>query len=81
MDLMEVIYKCMSQAVEKDVDEVKSFPADENLSDYGLNSLDFIKFLVLIEEEFDFTFNDSDILFDNFNTINKITDMIKKYIG
>ena len=80
MDTLEVIYKYMAQAMGKDVEYVKSLSTDENLSGLGLDSLSFIKFIVLIEEEFDFTFNDSDILFDKFSSIYNITEMVKKYI-
>ena len=50
---------------------------DSDLTKFGLNSLNFVKILFGIENEFDIEIEDDEIDFDNFRTINKIISYIK----
>lgn len=43
------------------------------LSEFGLDSFELMKLIILIESEFDIQFDTSDLLFENFSTIEKIT--------
>lgn len=49
------------------------------LTDRGFDSLTFIKFVLLLEERLDIEILDSDLLYRNFATIEKIVDTLKKY--
>ena len=49
------------------------------LSEYGFESLKFIQFVLLIEETFDIEVLDSDLLMENFATINQILCTLEKY--
>jgi len=49
------------------------------LSEYGFESLKFIQFVLLIEETFDIEVLDSDLLMENFATINQILRTLEKY--
>lgn len=59
------------------VDEIGS---DDDLLTLGLNSISFIKIVVTIENSFNITFDDEDLLFHNFNTLNKLTSYIQKKV-
>lgn len=47
---------------------------DDNFSDLGINSVDFIKIIVGIESEFDFEFYDDDLVINRFKTIQELID-------
>ena len=50
---------------------------DDNLIALGLDSLSFIKLVVLLEEYFCVRIPDTELLLDRFSTINKINDLIE----
>lgn len=55
---------------------------NSRIEDIGINSLEFIKMIVFLEENYDFTFPDEYLLHDNFNTLEEIIDVamtIKNY--
>ncbi|MBE6693914.1 MAG: HAD-IIIC family phosphatase [Ruminococcaceae bacterium] len=51
------------------------------LNEIGLTSLKFISFIVKLEEKFDIEILDSDLLMDNFITIDKLFGTLKKYFS
>lgn len=51
---------------------------DEKLTDLGLNSINYIKILVTLENEFNMTFDEEDIDITNFNTINNVVKYMEK---
>ena len=51
---------------------------NSRIEDIGINSLEFIKMIVFLEENYDFTFPDEYLLYDNFNTLEDIIDMVLK---
>lgn len=54
---------------------------DNNLEDYGIDSLNFIKLLVVLEEEFDIDLPIDVISLEKFNTVNKIYFMLKEFVN
>ena len=54
---------------------------DDDLTQFGFNSLVVIKVDIALEDRFQFTLDDNDLLMDNFTTINKIINLLKKYDG
>ncbi len=46
--------------------------SDDSLSDFGINSMNYIKIIVAIETEFGVTFDNEALRFDKLNTINKM---------
>lgn len=66
---------CLDQA------GVDSIQNDQALFDYGLDSLKAIEMIVLIEEKFDVSVDDEDLLIDNMESVEKISELIKKYNG
>jgi len=73
------LYECLAEAVEKPLEDVKKFPSTEKLSGIGMDSIRFIKFIILIEESFNFIMDDSDLLMSNFETMQKIQETFSKY--
>ncbi|WP_182301959.1 phosphopantetheine-binding protein [Cohnella cholangitidis] len=51
--------------------------ADQNLFDIGLDSLNAIQLIVRLEEEFDIIIDDDELIFDNFDSIEKIMEIMK----
>ena len=50
---------------------------NDNLQRLGFDSVDFVKLVVEIENKFDIFVEDEDLLFENFDTINKITEYVE----
>lgn len=50
------------------------------LSDLGLDSITTISLIILIEEHFNIELDDEDLLFENYSSVERITQMIKKYV-
>ncbi len=53
---------------------------NSELSEFGLTSLDMISLVVELEREYGIEVLDSDLIFENFNSINSIYSTLKKYI-
>lgn len=51
---------------------------DRDLSEYGMDSFDFIIMVVRLEEEFGFTLPTEYLLFSRMRTINEICEIIRK---
>ncbi|MCP3944368.1 MAG: acyl carrier protein [Desulfobacteraceae bacterium] len=57
-------------------DDYRTLPIDESILDLGVESLDFIQVLEDIKEIYHIVIDDDDVLFENFETVNKIADFI-----
>ncbi|TKJ93372.1 phosphopantetheine attachment protein [Paenibacillus sp. CFBP13512] len=44
----------------------------QKLDSIGFNSIKYIKLIVALEEEFKITFDDDDLIYENFSTLKKI---------
>ena len=51
---------------------------DENLQDFGMTSVSFIKLVVLLEEYFDINIPDESLIIDNFNTTKNIVNILRE---
>ncbi len=60
---------------------IDKLDAEQNLSDLGITSVNFIKIIVLVEDEFDIEFDDEDLKFENFNTIANVSAYIEDKIS
>ena len=58
--------------------ETENLDSSTHLHNTILNSLTFIKLIVLLEEEFDIQFDDDDLDIEKFETIESIIDYIKQ---
>lgn len=73
------IIKCLAKALKKDISEFQFIDSKTPLSDLGLTSLSFISFIVELEEECNIEVLDSDLLFENFSTLQKLFQTLEKY--
>lgn len=69
------VIKCVQIVVTE-----QNFDKDTNLLEIGIDSITFIRLVVLLEEEFDIELEDSDITLSNFETILNINMLIEKYL-
>jgi len=59
---------------------LNSLNYNADLQEIGYDSLQMIRLIIMIEEKFNIEVEDDDLLFDNFNSIEKIINIINKYI-
>ncbi len=78
MDVRKII-----EILKSTLDSDSNIPLNKDtlLKDVGLDSLKFISFIVKIEEEFNIEINDSDLLFENFETVGKVLNTLEKYFA
>ena len=73
--LFNITYNFLKTQLNSDTDNIQ---INSRIEDIGINSLEFIKMIVFLEENYDFTFPDEYLLYDNFNTLEDIIDMVLK---
>lgn len=73
------ILSILCNCIEKENKEMEDIPLDYNLLELGLDSINFIKFIVSIEEAFNIEIEDTDLLTSNFDTLNKVYQTLQKY--
>jgi acyl carrier protein len=56
----------------------KQINRNDELKDFGINSISFIKIIVGIETEFGIEFADEDLDTDRFQTVQSLVDYVKK---
>ena len=79
---MESTIKYEILQILKDViaeDNTTQISDDVELANLGLDSIRFIQFIVKLENKFDIEVFDSDLLFPNFSTLQKIYETLDKY--
>ncbi|WP_144502486.1 acyl carrier protein [Bacillus thuringiensis] len=54
----------------------KNFDSSEDLSGSGMDSINSINLIVELEDMFNITFGDEELLFDNFSNIEKIVKQV-----
>ena len=59
--------------------ELECLPKNSALSDIGLTSIEFVQFIVSIEEQFGIEVLDSDLVFSNFDTLGNLFATLGKY--
>lgn len=73
------ILNLLYEVCEKECPEIVSLHDMQKLSDIGFDSLRFISFVVKLEEAFNIEINDSDLLYEKFETLDKLFDTLGKY--
>lgn len=82
--MVDVIELKIRKIIEENILKDHKLPVDDaeiDLSKHGMDSMNFIELAVFIEKEFGFQFKDSDLNFDNFITLDKITSYVKERIS
>lgn len=73
----------LDQIVKKHLLEILSLPDidhDTNLLESGMDSMNFIRLVVELEDQFDIEVDDEDIILENFETVNNICSILSKYL-
>ena len=76
---MNVLLSTLSDALEVSLEDTLNYDADAPLSSMGLDSLKFIRWIVLIEEKISREILVEDMIFERFATINTAMETLKKY--
>jgi acyl carrier protein len=75
----ECIIKVISDTINVDIVKFSEIKIDEDLRDWGLDSLKSIDVIVSLEKEFEIAIEDEDLLMENFNTVEKMIKLVNKY--
>jgi len=76
MTLNEKIADIVAMVLRIDAENVNQMNGDEPLNTIGMDSLNCMDIVVSIEEEYNISFNDEELLLDNLNSINKISAIV-----
>ncbi len=74
-----IFLKSLSETLKMPLLEMQKFDPNAPLTEIGMTSLSFISFIVKLEEETNIEVLDSDLIFENFSTINKLCETLSKY--
>lgn len=75
----EKILEVLENIIEINKEQLLKTSVDTKLTDLGLTSIQFIQFIVAIEEEFEIEILDSDLIMTNFETIEMLFSTLEKY--
>lgn len=81
MELREQIAAVISEVLNADFEEIKNISGDETLNRIGVDSVNFIDVIISLEDKFNITFDDEELLLQNLNTINKLYKIISEKLG
>ena len=76
---LEPIYKLLATVLEVDLQQILDFPLSEPLEILGMDSMNMIRFILLLEEHYDNVFLNSDLILSNFSTLKRLFLTLKKY--
>ena len=75
----EKILEVLGNIIDINKEQLLKTSVDTKLTDLGLTSIQFIQFIVAIEEEFEIEILDSDLIMTNFETIEMLFSTLEKY--
>ncbi len=81
VSIQEKIGEIIGSVLEIGADRMASVAGSDALNDLGMDSLNCVDIVLSIEEEFDVIFNDEELLLENLNTINKLTETVEQKLG
>lgn len=77
MDRENIIIAIRSLLTDNDyINEEKAIGSDDLLEDYGFDSVNIVELIVLLEEEYNIEFTDTDLDLSNFKSISTISDTV-----
>lgn len=76
---LDDIYTMIASTLDLDETEVNEIDGDEDLAQYGLESITSIQLVVMLEEKYNIVFDNDDLLMSKYNTINKLVKLLEKY--
>lgn len=54
---------------------------DSDLLQLGIDSINFVRLIVMLEEKFEIEIDDDDVLLTNFSSVGQINEILKKTMG
>lgn len=75
------IISLLAEACQTEIQKIESTDEHESLTSTGLTSISFISFIVRLEEEFGIEINDSDLVFEKFETLDALYKTLSSYIS
>jgi acyl carrier protein len=78
MSTQEKIADIIAMVFRVEPEQIKNMSGDEILGTIGMDSINCMEIVVNIEETFNVSFNDEELLLDNLNTINKLTAIVEQ---
>lgn len=75
----EKILEVLGNIIDINKEQLLKTSVDTKLTDLGLTSIQFIQFIVAIEEEFEIEILDSDLIMTNFETVEMLFSTLEKY--
>jgi len=76
-EIIESIKECLQEVL----DDEGTVERNTELLPMGIDSMSFIRLIVLLEEKFGIEIDDDDILLDNFSSIDNMEKLISKYMA
>lgn len=70
----------LSCYTESGFEDIMKMPESTNLKDLGMSSLQFIQFIITIEDKYGFELADSDLAMSKFESLNSLLMTLEKYI-
>jgi acyl carrier protein len=79
-DLKQKVMTMLKEILEEDGDQLDHIGPDDDLSAFGVNSMTFIRLVLALEMEFGVSWDDDDLQYQNFLTINNIVHYVSNSI-
>lgn len=77
--MKKIIIKILNETLKVEEGILEQFDENAELIDLGLDSLNAIEIIVILENTFNISVEDEDLLIDNINTISKLMTLVTKY--
>ncbi len=76
------IVALLNEELEEDLlKDITNIDQDDELIEYGLDSLNLVKVILAIEERYNIEFSEEELEFENFSTLKRIINIIEKKRG
>ena len=77
---MNDIYEMVADVLDADIEQFVQIDPGDDLAKHGMTSILFIHLVIALEDKYEFEFKDEDLLFDRFNTLNKLAELLNRYL-
>ena len=81
MALYDQIADIVAMVFRRSPEQVQQLGGDEPLATIGLDSISCMDIVVQLEELFNVTFEDEELLLDNLNSMNKLHGLVASKLG
>lgn len=74
------ILSLLADVTDREIDELADLPEESGLAELGLDSLQFIEFIVEMENEFHIEVDDQDLYAENYDTLGSLFSTLDQYL-